>query len=89
MINNRLFLYRSLPLNSCVAMHSFEVVYDASDPSFTVGKREDRSGTYITWTRDDVKTLKRGDRCVSIAKREFRGGLSLIGRIGLIAGLWK
>lgn len=55
-------LNRALPLNTYMAIHSFEVVFDPQDPSFTVGKREDKTGTYVTWTRDDMKTLKRGDR---------------------------
>lgn len=41
-------------------------MFDPQDPSFTVGKREDKTGTYVTWTRDDMKTLKRGDRIVEI-----------------------
>lgn len=53
---------RSMPENLPVALYSFEVIYDSQSPSFAVGKREDRTGTYVTWTRDDLKTLKRGDR---------------------------
>ncbi|ODN04969.1 hypothetical protein Ocin01_01709, partial [Orchesella cincta] len=59
-------LFAALPLNTHVAIHSFEVVFDPQDPSFTVGKREDKTGTYVTWTRDDMKTLKRGDRIIEI-----------------------
>ncbi|CAG7815249.1 unnamed protein product [Allacma fusca] len=59
-------LFNSMPLNAHVAVHSFEVLYDVQDPSFTVGKREDKNGTYVTWTRDGMKTLKRGDRIIEI-----------------------
>ena len=57
---------RSMPENSYIGLHSFEVMYDAQKPSFHVGKREDRVGTYVTWTREDIKTLRRGDRIVEI-----------------------
>ncbi|OXA38475.1 hypothetical protein Fcan01_26771 [Folsomia candida] len=47
-------LFTSLPLNGTVSLHSFEIVLDAgsgADTSgFTVGKREDRAGTYINGT---------------------------------------
>jgi len=62
LVSTPLCPYRSMPESNPVALHSFEVIYDAQSPSFAVGKREDKTGTYVTWTRDDLKTLKRGDR---------------------------
>jgi len=49
-----------------VGLYAFELVYDRQNPSFTVGKREERTGTYITWTSDDMKQLRRGDRIVEM-----------------------
>lgn len=69
-------LWASLPLNTPpLTIHAFAIDSADGKSQFTLGKRENRPGTYVTWTKEESATggsgrggggLKRGDRIVEI-----------------------